>query len=200
MGYSVITMAYLEEWFGKFEKSKLHAFTARPGVGKTHFALALSAHYIKMGRKVLFISDAIDAQTFYRRLDRLQPHYHEDADFKECYHLTIDRLSQWLDARDYDLLILDPFDVYCWNVDVGELKELAQKKGVCVWLTKCLPFHEGATNLSHLRFPQEEFRDKFIAYTDLILCGYRNPEHDTVCLRALKNLAGVCGQELELHK
>jgi molecular chaperone DnaK len=46
----------------------------------------------------------------------------------------------------------------------------------------------------------EEFKDKFIAYVDVILCGYRHLEHDSVCLRALKNVAGVYGQELELHK
>ena len=112
----------------------------------------------------------------------------------------MERLSQWLDAKRYDLVVLDSFDVYCWDVDVGELKELAQEKGVCVWLTKSLPYSEGPINLSHVRFPEEEFRDKFIAYTDVILCGYRNPEHDSVCLRALKNVAGAYGDEYEMHK
>ena len=200
MGCKVIAMAYIEQWFGDFEKGRLYAFATRAGVGKTHFALTLAGHWAKLGRKTLYISDAMNEATFERRLTALEPYYHENVDFKECYKLTIDRLSQWLDANPYDLVVLDPFDVYCWNVDVGELKELAQKKGVCVFLTKGLSFSEEPINLSHLRFPKEEFRDKFIAYTDVILCGYRNREHDSVCLRALKNVAGIYGQELELRK
>jgi hypothetical protein len=193
-------MAYIEQWFGEFEKGNLYALATRPGVGKTHFTLTLAGHWAKLGRKTLYISDSMDKNGFERRLDAIEPYYHENIDFKECYKLTVERLSQWLDAHHYDLVVLDSFDVYAWNVDVGELKELAKEKGVCVWLTKSFSFSEESINLSHLRFPKEEFKDKFIAYVDVILCGYRHLEHDSVCLRALKNVAGVYGQELELHK
>ena len=200
MGCNVIAMAYIEQWFGEFEKGNLYALATRAGVGKTHFVLTLAGHWAKLGRKTLYISDAMNEETFEKRFTAIEPFYREDADFKECYKLTMERLSQWLDAKRYDLVVLDSFDVYCWDVDVGELKELAQEKGVCVWLTKSLPYSEGPINLSHVRFPEEEFRDKFIAYTDVILCGYRNPEHDSVCLRALKNVAGAYGDEYEMHK
>ena len=200
MGCKVIAMAYIEQWFGEFEKGNLYALATRPGLGKTHFALTLAGHWAKLGRKTLYISDSMNEETFERRLTSIEPYYHENVDFKECYKLTIERLSQWLDANNYDLVVLDTFDLYCWNVDIGELKELAKEKGVCVWLTKSLPFSEEPINLSHLHLPNEEIKDKFIAYTDMILCGYRNPEHDSICLRALKNAAGVYGQELELHK
>ena len=200
MGCKVIAMAYIEQWFGKFEKGNLYALATRPGLGKTHFALTLAGHWAKLGRKTLYISDTMNADTFEKRFTSIEPWYRENIDFKECYKLTIERLSQWLDANNYDLLVLDSFDVYCWNVDIGELKELAKEKGVCVFLTKALSFSEEPINLSHLHFPKEEFRDKFIAYTNMILCGYRNPEHNSICLRALKNVAGMYGQELELHK
>ena len=200
LGCKVIAMAYIEQWFGKFEKGNLYALATRPGLGKTHFALTLAGHWAKLGRKTLYISDAMNAETFEKRLDRLEPYYHDLVSFEECYKLTIERLSQWLDADSYDLLILDSFDVYCWDIDIGELKELAQAKGVCVLLTKNLLFSEEPHNLSHIRFPNEEMKDKFVAYTSAILCGYRNLEHDSVCLRALKNIAGLYNQELELHK
>ena len=156
MGCKVIAMAYIEQWFGEFEKGHLYALATRPGVGKTHFALTLSGHWAKLGRKTLYISDTMNKETFSQRFDALEPWYGDAIDYKECYKLTIPRLSEWLDTNHYDLLILDPFDVYAWNVDVGELKELAQEKGICVWLTTNLVFSEEPPSFSHLRLPNEE--------------------------------------------
>ena len=42
MGCKVIAMAYIEQWFGEFEKGNLYALATRAGVGKTHFVLALA--------------------------------------------------------------------------------------------------------------------------------------------------------------
>lgn len=196
-------MLGLEYTIGKFQKGNLYAIATRPGVGKTHFCMGVTCHLGKLGYNVLYISDAMDERTFELRLDRINPFYPGHIVFKECHKLTIEKLSQWLDEEEYEMLVIDPFDVYSWDVDVGELKDLAKEKSVSVLLSKNLTA-ESKNNehltLSTIRFPSQEVLDKFLAYTDIILLGYVHPDSGNACLKVAKNNEGSIGAVMEFPK
>ena len=186
---TVALMHYVDSLIGGFQKGNLYALGMRPGLGKTHFCAALACHWLKLGRRVMYVSDTVTAEELDRRLDRINWMHRGEPVMKECYNLSIPRLSAWLDEEKVDLLILDPFDVYCHDVDIGALKELAKEKDVTVLFTVCLPHHEGVPTLSTVTLPNERTYAKFLAYTSVILLGYRDPA-DGVCVDAVKNEQG----------
>ena len=202
--YLGVKMDAIERLIGGFRQGDLYAFATRPGCGKTHFCMSVACHFAKLSKNVLYISDSLNREIFEARMDIISPTRSGKVVFKECYKLTIDRLSEWLKNESFDLLVIDPFNAYCFDVDIGELKELAQEIGIPVLLSKNISAESSNDNeplaLSHIRFPSESILDKFIAYTSVILFGFQTAENDTITLKVAKNIYGSIGQAIQFKK
>ena len=199
-----VKMDCIEQLIGGFRQGNLYTIATRPGCGKTHFCMSVACHFAKLAQRVLYISDSMDEETFEQRIEKIGLYCYGEVVFKETYHLTMAKLSEWLDAAPFDLLVIDPIDVYCWDVDIGELKELAKAKHICVLLAKTLSASLSEKNklptLSHIQFPSASFLNKFLAYTSVILFGYFNPKNNSVCLCVAKNEYGSIGQTIEFRR
>ena len=62
--------------------------------------------------------------------------------FKQAFNLHKDKLKTYLNEKKYKYLILDPFDNYAYDIDFGDLKEIAIEKNIIVIVTKIFQDHQ----------------------------------------------------------
>ena len=48
------------------------------------------------------------------------------------------KLNKLASEQEFDLIILDPIEIYLLDIDLGELKEWAKKKNIAILLSKYL--------------------------------------------------------------
>lgn len=77
----------------------------------------------------------MDEDTFTEKLNTTCSNDGDNINFEEVYKLTIEGLEMFASEDDYSLIVLDPFDIYSLDLDVGGLKEFAKKKNIAILLT-----------------------------------------------------------------
>ena len=200
-----IKLALAEKMIGGFKKGSIYAIATRPGVGKTHFCISVATLFASKESKVLYISNNISEEEFFNRQKAFNSNYGENIDFEQVYKLTLDGLDMFASEDDYDLIVLDPFDIYALDIDLGELKEWAKKKNIPILVSKYLsrpPLEDDRNHpvLSDLKFPQESLQKKFLAYVDVILFAYRKALQSGIILTVAKNIYGTIGTTIEIGK
>ena len=189
-------MQGLDFAIGELRKGNLYAIATRCGGGKSHFCIGVASHFTRIHENVLYVSDSMDRETFYGKMNKVIASYGGDLVFKECYKLTIDKLENWLELSSFGLLVIDPFDIFSWDLDIGELKELALRKNIRVLLskniTKRTPLDSNPPSLSQIRFPSKQIEKKFWAYVDVVLMAYQTlPPDDFVTFKVCKGTAAT---------
>ena len=151
------------------------------------------------------ISNSISEEEFFARQQAFSSECGDNISFEEVYKLTIEGLKMFASEDDYDLIVLDPFDIYALDIDLGELKEWAKKKNITVLVSKYLlrpPLESDRDHpvLSDIKFSQESTTDKFFAFVDVILFAYRKPQQSKISLTVAKNIYGTIGTTIEIDK
>lgn len=200
-----IKLALAEKMIGGFKKGSICAIATRPGVGKTHFCIAVANLFASRNQKVLYISNSISEEEFFARQQAFSSECGDNISFEEVYKLTLEGFDMFASEDDYDLIVLDPFDIYALDIDLGELKEWAKKKNITVLVSKYLsrpPLESDRDHpvLSDIKFSQESLLDKFLAYIDVILFAYRKNPQSKISLTVAKNIYGTIGTTIEIDK
>lgn len=200
-----IKLALAEKMIDGFKKGSMYAIATRPGVGKTHFCMSVANLFASRNQKVLYISNSISEEEFFARQQAFSSECGDNISFEEVYKLTIEGLKMFASEDDYDLIVLDPFDIYAFDIDLGELKAYAENKNITILLSKHLlrpPFESNRNHpvLSDIKFPQESLLDKFLAYIDVILFAYRKAPQSKISLTVAKNIYGTIGTTIEVDK
>ena len=200
-----IKLALAEKMIGGFKKGSIYAIATRPGVGKTHFCMSVANLFASRHQKVLYIANSISEEEFFARQQAFSSECGDNISFEEVYKLTIEGLEMFASEDDYSLIVLDPFDIYALDIDLGELKEWAKKKNIPILVSKYLsrpPLEDDRNHpvLSDLKFPQESLQKKFLAYVDVILFAYRKALQSGIILTVAKNIYGTIGTTIEIGK
>ena len=195
----------MKQLIKEFKAGSIYAICTRPGVGKTHFCLSIAALFSTRGKKVLYISNTMDKDNFYERQKAICSDCSDNISFNEVYKLTIKKLDMIARENDYDLIVLDPFDIYALDLDVGELKDYAKKNDIVILLSKNLSKslllnRREYPSLRDIKFTLRSIRDKFLAYVDIIVLAYRKTPHSPISLTLAKNIYGSIGTTIELNK
>ena len=77
----------------------------------------------------------MDEDTFTEKLNTTCSNVGDNINFEEVYKLTIEGLEMFASEDNYGLIVLDPFDIYSLDIDIGDLKEFAKNKNVAILLT-----------------------------------------------------------------
>lgn len=200
-----IKLALSEKMIGGFKKGSIYAIATRPGVGKTHFCISIATLFASRNQKVLYISNSISEEEFFARQQAFISECGDNISFEEVYKLTLEGFNVFASEDDYDLIVLDPFDIFALDIDLGELKEWAKKKNIPILVSKYLsrpPLEDDRNHpvLSDLKFPQESLQEKFLAYVDVILFAYRKAPQSKISLTVAKNIYGTIGTTIEVDK
>ena len=200
-----IKLALAEKMIGGFKKGSIYAIATRPGVGKTHFCISVATLFASKGNKVLYISHNISDEEFFERQKAFDSNCSENINFEQVYRFTMEGLDMFASEDDYDLIVLDPFDIYAFDIDLGELKAYAENKNITILLSKHLlrpPFESNRDHpvLSDIKFSQESTTDKFFAFVDVILFAYRKAPQSNISLTVAKNIYGTIGTTIEVDK
>ena len=187
----------------KFKKGSIYAITSRVGGGKTQFCLNLVAHITANDGEILFLTDSLDISDINGFIAKTTHTSQIRVCFRQAFYLNQERLKEYLSEKKYDYLILDPFDIYAYDIDFGELKEFAMENNIVVIVTKSLSrpslsSQREEPNLSDVKFDDKQVQRKFIAYTDIIL--FLERKRNTNDFRALvgKDIHGEIGRTIEL--
>lgn len=196
-------MIVINKLIEKFKQGSIYAITSRVGVGKTHFCLNLLSHIAENNGEILFLTDSLEISEIDDYITQMPPTSQNRVCFKQTFRLHKDRLKAYLREKEYTHLILDPFDIYAYDIDIGELKEIAMKNNMVVIITKSLsrpPLFSKRKHpvLSDIKFVDKRVQRKFIAYIDIILFLEINPH--TSRFRALvgKDVNGEIGYTIEI--
>ena len=193
-----IKLALTEKMIDGFKKGSMYAIATRPGVGKTHFCMSVATLFASKGNKVLYISHNISDEEFFERQKAFDSNCSENINFEEVYKLTIEGLEMFASEDNYGLIVLDPFDIYSLDLDVGGLKEFAKKKNIAILLTTNLarpPLDEDRAHpvLSDMKFIDEKAYKKLIAFSELILFLTQEPSANEFGIYVAKNPHGDIG-------
>lgn len=188
----------------KFKQGSIYAITSRVGVGKTCFCLNLLSHIAEKGGEVLFLSDSLETSEINDFIAKMPPASKNKVHFKQAFRLHKDRLKAYLREKEYTHLILDPFDIYAYDIDLGELKEIAIKNNIIVIITKSLsrpPLFSKRNHpvLSDIKFVDKRVQKKFIAYIDIILFLERKPHTNDLKVLVGKDNYREIGCEINLE-
>lgn len=192
----------MERLVDRIEKGNIYCVGARPFVDKAQFCIGVASLFASKGNKVLYISHEMDEDTFTEKLHTTCSNDGDNINFEEVYKLTIEGLEMFASEDDYSLIVLDPFDIYALDIDLGELKEWAKKKNITVLVSKYLsrpPLESDRDHpvLSDIKFSQESLLDKFLAYVDVILFAYRKAPQSKISLTVAKNVYGYINNKIE---
>lgn len=192
----------MKELFGNLKGGRIYAAASRPGVDKTLFCLTFATFVANKGSEVLYLSDSLTEEEFDSYLEKM-PLVTPNVVFKRAFHLHRQKLETLLDEGSYDYLVLDPFDIYAYDIDMGDLKEIAVEKGMDIILTKNvlrLPLDGSRKHhtLSDIKFLDKKVGAKFMSYTDIILFLDQDPETSQLKARVAKNLFGRIGYTIPL--
>ena len=128
------SITLIENMIDKFQKGSIYAIATRPGIGKTHFCLNVASLFVAKGEKVLYLSDAMGKDEFNSGQKDICSDISDNIHFEEVYKLTFEKLDIFISEQHYDLIVLDPFDIYSLDIDVGGLKDYAKKKNITISL------------------------------------------------------------------
>ena len=200
-----IKLALTEKMINGFKKGSMYAIATRPGVGKTHFCISIATLFASRNQKVLYIANSISEEEFCDRQKAFEVDCGNNIFFNEIYSLNIEKLDNLASEQEFDLIILDPIEIYLLDIDLGELKEWAKKKNITVLVSKYLsrpPLESDRDHpvLSDIKFSQESLLDKFLAYIDVILFAYRKNPQSKISLTVAKNIYGTIGTTIEIDK
>lgn len=192
----------MERFVDKIQKGNIYCVGVRPFVDKAQFCIGMASLFASKGNKVLHISHEMDEDTFTEKLNTTCSNDGDNINFEEVYKLTIEGLEMFASEDDYSLIVLDPFDIYALDIDLGELKEWAKKKNITVLVSKYLsrpPLESDRDHpvLSDIKFSQESLLDKFLAYVDVILFAYRKAPQSKISLTVAKNVYGYINNKIE---
>ena len=192
----------MERFVEKLEKGNIYCVAARPFVDKAQFCVSVAALFASKGNKALYMSHEMDEDTFTEKLNATNLNVGDNIEFLEMYKITLEGLEMFADD-DCDLMVLDPFDVYSLDLDVGDLKEFAKKKNIAILLTTNLarpPIDDNRTNpvLSDIKFVDEKTHIKLIAFSELILFLAQEPNTNNFSICFAKNPHGEIGQTIQL--
>ena len=193
-----IKLALAEKMIGGFKKGSIYAIATRPGVGKTHFCMSVANLFASRNQKVLYISNSISEEEFFARQQAFSSECGDNISFEEVYKLTLEGFDMFASEDDYSLIVLDPFDIYSLDLDIGDLKEFAKKKNIAILLTTNLarpPIDEDRTHpvLSDMKFIDEKAYKKLIAFSELILFLTQEPNTNEFGIYVAKNPHGDIG-------
>ena len=200
-----IKLALAEKMIGGFKKGSIYAIATRPGVGKTHFCMSVANLFASRNQKVLYLSISISEEEFCDRQKAFEVDCGNNIFFNEIYSLDIEKLDKLASEQEFDLIILDPIEIYLLDIDLGELKEWAKKKNITVLVSKYLsrpPLESDRDHpvLSDIKFSQESITDKFLAYVDVIILANKSEPQHLISLKLAKNIFGSIGTVVELSK
>lgn len=196
---------FMNKLIEKFKEGSIYAVTSRVGVGKTRFCLILLSHITENNGEVLFLTDSLDISEIDDYIAKMPITSRNRVYFKQAFHLHKDRLKAYLKEKEYKYLILDSFDNYAYDIDMGDLKEIAIEENIIVVVTKTLsrpPLFSKRKHpvLSDIKFSQKSTQDKFLAYVDVILFAYRKKPTSKILLTTAKNIHGTIGTTIEVGK
>lgn len=165
---------FVNKLIEKFKPGSIYAITSRPGVGKTQFCFNLISQVVGNECDILYVSDCLDKNEINDNIAQMPIVSQNRVYFKQVFNLHKDKLKTCLNEKKYKYLILDPFDNYAYDIDFGDLKEIAIEKNIIVIVTKNLsrpPINNKRKNpvLSDIEFLDKIVGQKFFAYTDIIL-------------------------------
>lgn len=188
-----------------FQKGSIYAIASRCGIGKTQFCLDFAKYVAGNGEKVLYLSDSPSGKEIDVLASQTILKGKNNIVCKRTFHLHKLKLEMLLNEDEYDYLILDPFDIYAYDIDMGELKEIAVEKHIAIIVTKSLsrpPLFSRRKYpvLSDIKFANRRVQRKFIAYTDIILFLERKSHTSQFKVLVGKDVHGEIGYSIELIK
>ena len=146
----------MERFVDKIQKGNIFCVGARPFVDKAQFCIGVASLFASKGNKVLYISHEMDEDTFTEKLNTTCSNVGDNINFEEVYKLTIEGLEMFASEDDYSLIVLDPFDIYSLDLDIGDLKEFAKKKNIAILLTTNLARPPVDDNRTHPVIPPSD--------------------------------------------
>lgn len=187
----------------KFNQGSIYAITSRVGVGKTCFCLNLLSNIAENSGEILFLTDSLEISEIHDYIAKMPPTSQNRVCFKQAFRLHKDRLKAYLREKEYTHLILDPFDIYAYDIDIGELKEMAMKNNIVVIVTKNLsrpPLFSKRNHpvLSDVKFVDKRVQKKFIAYIDITLFLERKPNTNDFKVVVGKDIHNQIGYNKEI--
>ena len=194
----------MERLVKSFKKGSIYGIGARPFIDKTKFCISIVSLIASKGNKVLYMSHEMDEDAFTEKLTATCPNVIAKINFEEVYKMTIEGLEMFASEEDYDLIVLDPFDIYSLDLDIGDLKDFAKKKNIAILLTTNLarpPIFSKRKHpvLSDIKFIDKRAQRKFIAYIDIILFLERKPHTNDLKVLVGKDNYREIGGEINLE-
>ena len=191
----------MERFIQKFKKGGLYGIGARSGMGKTQFCISVTSLLASKGSKVLYMSNAMDEDEFFKRMKTDNLNICNKANFEEVYKLTLEGLKMFVSEDDYGLVVLDPFNIYSLDFDVGDIKTFAKKKNIAILLTTGFarpPFDDDRIHpdLSDIKFVDEKTHIKLIVFSELILFLTQEPNTNNFNICFAKNMHGKIGETI----
>ena len=188
----------------KFKQGSIYAITSRAGVGKTCFCLNLLSNIAENSGEILFLTDSLEMSEIHDYIAKMPSTSQNRVCFKQAFRLHKDRLKAFLREKEYTHLILDSFDNYAYDIDIGELKEMAMKNNIIVIITKSLsrpPLFSKRNHpvLSDIKFVDKRVQKKFIAYIDIILFLERKPHTNDLKVLVGKDIHNQIGYNEKLE-
>ena len=188
-----------------FQKGSIYAIASRCGIGKTQVCLNFAKYVAGNGEKVLYLSDSPSGKEIDILASQTILKGKNNIVCKRTFHLHKLKLEMLLNEDEYDYLILDPFDIYAYDIDMGELKEIAIEKHIAIIVTKNLSrpplfSRRKPPVLSDIKFADKRVQRKFIAYTDIILFLERKSHTSRFKALVGKDVHGKIGYSIELLK
>lgn len=183
----------MERLIENIQKGSIYCIGSRPFIDKSQICISIASSFAKNSEKVLYLSHTMNEDKFTEKLNNTYPEAYNNIYFEEVYKITIERLGMFTSEDNYTLIILDPFDIYSLDLDVGDLKEFAKKKNVAILLTTNLarpPLDSNRTHpvLSDIQFIDKKAQMKLIAFSDIIMFAYKKQNDSQLYIRYEKNL------------
>lgn len=183
----------MERLIEKMQEGSIYCIGSRPFIDKSQICISIALSFDKNGKKVLYLSHSMNENKFTEKLNNTYPESNSNIRFEEVYKITIDGLNMFASENNYTLIILDPFDIYSLDLDIGDLKEFAKKKNVAILLTTNLarpPLDSERTHpaLSDIQFIDEKAQIKLIAFAEIIMFVYKKENDSKLHISMGKNL------------
>lgn len=183
----------MERLIEKMQEGSIYCIGSRPFIDKSQICISIALSFDKNCKKVLYLSHTMNENKFTEKLNNTYPETNSNIRFEEVYKITIDGLNMFASEDNYTLIILDPFDIYSLDLDIGDLKEFAKKKNVAILLTTNLarpPLDSERTHpaLSDIQFIDEKAQIKVIAFSEIIMFVYKKENDSKLHISMGKNL------------
>lgn len=191
----------MERLIENIRKGSIYCIGSRPFIDKSQICINIASSFANKGEKVLYMSHLMDEDKFTEKLNTTSQEVHNNINFEEVYKITIEGLGMFASEDDYSLIILDPFDIYSLDLDVGDLKAFAKKKNIAILLTTNLarpPLDSDRMHpvLADIKFIDRKAHTKLVAFANIIMFVYKKQEDSNQYIKFAKNLYGSLPDEL----